>query len=278
VKNINPVNPFLLADVYKVGHVFQYPQGTQFVYSNMTPRESRLHGIDSMVVFGVQHFVQKYLIDYFNHNFFWQPKDKVLSEYARTVHNILGAHLPTYEHIAELYDLGYLPLHIKALPEGSIVPLRVPFLTIVNTNPDFYWLTNFVETIMSTMLWQACTSATIAHEYRLLLNHYAKLTGVDPSFVGWQGHDFSFRGMSSLESAELSGMGHLLSFTGTDTIPAIVALENYYNADSDKELIGGSVPATEHSIQCAGGINFSLENVEEEWDAKSNSWKAVRYF
>jgi nicotinamide phosphoribosyltransferase len=171
----------------------------------------------------------------------------------------LGSDLPTYKHLEDLHDLGYLPIKIKALPEGSVVPMRVPVLTIVNTHPDFFWLTNFIESLMSCMLWQPCTSASIAYEYRKLLNSYAEKTGIAKEFVQWQGHDFSFRGMSSLESSITSSMAHLLSFTGTDTIPAIDTLEQYYHADAEKELIGGSVPATEHSVMCAG-------SQEEEFD------------
>jgi nicotinamide phosphoribosyltransferase len=152
-----------------------------------------------------------------------------------------------------------LPIEIKALPEGSKVNMRVPVLTIVNTIPEFYWLTNFIESLMSSILWQPSTSATIAHEYRKILDRFAEETGMPKEFAQWQGHDFSFRGMSSLESAKLSGMGHLLSFTGTDTIPAIDALEQYYNANCETELIGGSVPATEHAVMCSGAKDGELE-------------------
>jgi nicotinamide phosphoribosyltransferase len=252
-------NPFLLTDYYKVGHVFQYPANTTLVYSNLTPRKSRFDDIDEMVFFGLQYFIKEYLIDYFNNNFFRQPKQKVLNDYKRRIITSLGAHLPTYEHLEKLHDVGYLPIEIKALPEGSKVPMRVPCLTIVNTLPEFYWLTNFLETILSSVIWQPCTSATIAYQYRKLLNRYAAETGVPVEFVQWQGHDFSFRGMSSLESAVISGMGHLLSFTGTDTIPAIDALEQYYQADAEKELIGGSVAATEHSVMCSGSKDGELE-------------------
>jgi nicotinamide phosphoribosyltransferase len=252
-------NPFLLTDYYKVGHVFQYPKNTTLVYSNLTPRNSRLEGVDEMVFFGLQYFIKEYLLNYFNENFFKQPKEKVLAEYKRRIVTSLGAHLPTYEHIERLHDLGYLPIQIKALPEGSKVPMKVPCITLVNTLPEFYWLTNFLESILSAIIWQPCTSATIAYEYRKLLNRYAAETGMAAEFVQWQGHDFSFRGMSSLESAITSGMGHLLSFTGTDTIPAIDALEEYYNADADKELIGGSVAATEHSVMCSGSKDGELE-------------------
>lgn len=252
-------NPFLLTDYYKVGHVFQYPENTTLVYSNLTPRKSRFDNIDEMVFFGLQYFIKEYLLDYFNDNFFKQPKDKILADYKRRIITSLGTHLPTYEHLERLHDLGYLPIEIKALPEGSKVPMRVPCITIVNTLPEFYWLTNFLETILSAIIWQPCTSATIAYEYRKLLNRYAEETGMPSGFVQWQGHDFSFRGMSSLESAVISGMGHLLSFTGTDTIPAIEALEQYYNANGENELIGGSVAATEHSVMCSGSKDGELE-------------------
>lgn len=251
-------NPFLLTDYYKVGHVFQYPEHTTLVYSNLTARKSRIAGADAMVFFGLQYFVKEYLIDYFNHNFFSQPKEKVIASYKRRIETSIGA-LPTYEHLEKLHDLGYLPIEIKALPEGALVPIRVPALTIVNTKPEFYWLTNFLETILSAATWQACTSATIAYQYRKLLNQYAEETGMPMEFVQWQGHDFSFRGMSSYESAVLSGMGHLLSFTGTDTIPAIDAFEKYYGANAEKELIGGSVAATEHSVMCSGSKDGELE-------------------
>jgi nicotinamide phosphoribosyltransferase len=253
------INPFLLTDFYKVAHVFQYPDKTEFVYSNLTPRKSRIPGVDEMVFFGLQYFMKAYLLEYFNANFFHRPKAEVMAEYKRRITTSLGGDLPSYSHLEALHDLGFLPIKIKALPEGSRVPMRVPCLTIINTLPEFYWLTNFIETILSTAIWKACTSATIAYEYRKILDRYAAETGMAKEFVQWQGHDFSFRGMSSLESAFVSGMGHLLSFTGTDSIPAIDALEQYYGANCEKELIGGSVPATEHSVMCSGHKDGELE-------------------
>ncbi len=218
-----------------------------------------LPGVDSVVFFGLQYFVLEYLIKYFNENFFSREKSEVIKEYSRRIRTSLGADLPDYKHIEDLHDLGYLPLKIKALPEGSSVPIKVPFLTICNTLPEFFWLTNFIESLMSNILWKPITSATIAKEYRKILDKYADETGMPLEFVQWQGHDFSFRGMAGLEAAVLSGMGHLLSFTGTDTIPAIDALEQYYGADAEKELIGGSVPATEHSVMCSGSKEGELE-------------------
>ena len=152
-----------------------------------------------------------------------------------------------------------MPLKIKAVPEGTRVPIRVPSMTIENTRPDimpeFFWLTNFIETLSSCELWMPTTSATIADKYRQILDYYCELTGGDKDFVQFQGHDFSMRGMAGLHAARSSGAAHLLSFVGTDTIPAIMHLEEFYNADIENELVGTSIPATEHSVMCAYGQN-----------------------
>lgn len=257
------ISPLLLKDGYKVGHKFQYPEGTTLVYSNLTPRKSRNHTINHVVFFGLQYFLKEYFIYQFDEYFFKQPKENVLADYKRRIDNYLGKGSISYTHIEQLHDLGYLPLEIKALSEGTLVPIRVPMLTIKNTRPEFFWLTNMLETIMSAVLWKPSTSATTAFEYLKNFTRYAKETvGEDDSFVPWQGHDFSFRGMSGLEDALMSGAAHLLSFTGTDTIPAIDFLEEYYNADSDTYLIGGSVAATEHSVMCMGTMENEMDTFE----------------
>jgi nicotinamide phosphoribosyltransferase len=248
----------LLCDFYKLAHKDQYPEGTEYVYSTWTPRKSLIKGIDKVVVFGMQAFVQGYLIDYFNEHFFSRPKEDVVAEYVRFIKHAFFVPNPDASHIADLHDLGYLPLHIKAIKEGTLVPMRVPTATVVNTNPKFFWLTNNIETLMSSENWIPLTSATIAFEYRKILTKYAKLTGSDMSLIDWQAHDFSMRGMS-IESGKLSGAGHLLSFTGTDTIPAIYFHEEFYNANMETELIGSSVYATEHSVMCAGGQEDEYE-------------------
>lgn len=243
-------NPMLLCDFYKISHRAMYPEGTETVYSTWTPRATRMEGVTEVVHFGVQQFIKKYLVTYFNKNFFNRSKKHLIEDYKRFITATLGDPNPGTQHIEDLWDLKYLPLSIKSLPEGTKVPLRTPVMTIQNTDPKFFWLTNFIESLASSELWQASTSATIAHEYRKLLDKYAMETVGNTDFVQFQGHDFSFRGMSSLDSAVSSGMGHLLSFVGTDTIPAIQGAEYYYNADVTKELVGTSIPATEHSIQC----------------------------
>ena len=241
-----------MIDGYKLDHRRQYPDGTQYVYSNWTPRGSRLPEVKEVVFVGLQYFLEKYLGEEFG-KFFAADVDDVCEKYERRVNAYLGPNEIGSDHIRALHNLGYLPLEFKALPEGTLTPLRVPMLTVENTHPDFAWLVNYLETIMSATLWVPMTSATIAKRFRGLLEDYAEKTGSPKEFVDWQGHDFSFRGMSGYESAQMSGLGHLTQFTGTDTIPAIEFVEDYYGGMPENYLIGGSVAATEHSVMCAGG-------------------------
>lgn len=253
------LNPMLMSDFYKQSHREQYPQGTEKVYSTWTPRTSRIDGIDKVVCFGVQGFIKKYLIDYFNKNFFDISEEEAVSSFERMIKFTLGKTEVDTSHIRALHQLGYLPIEIKSLKEGTLTPIRVPMLTIENTIPDFFWLTNFLETLMSCELWQSMTSATLAFQYRKIVEKYAKETCDDNSHVPFQCHDFSMRGMSSVESSISSGMGHALSFCGSDTIPAIWGLEEYYNANIEEELVLTSISATEHSVMCSYGNTNEFE-------------------
>jgi len=180
------MNPLLLTDFYKVHHTKMYPEGMTKLYSNFTPRKSRIKGVDSVIFFGLQHFIKEYLIKQFNENFFgyyqlhlgndeWRTqrdeskKHSIIDEYKRHIDVDI-------KHIEALWDLGYLPIEIKALEEGTACPIGVPCLTITNTHPDFGWLVNYLETLLSCTLWQPITSATIAYEYKKLLSKYAKET------------------------------------------------------------------------------------------------------
>ena len=276
------INSMLLTDWYKVGHPGQYHPNTDLVYSNSTARNSRIPTIDKVVVAGIQAFNKKYLIDHFNRNFFSKPEEEIVASYSRRIRTSLGADLQPlkhefyqknypgdpYGHIRHLHRLGFLPLTIKSLPEGSRVPMRVAFTTIRNSkkHPEMYWLTNFIETIFSASTWQFINSATTAREYRLIFEKYAMETVGNIDFVPFQGHDFSFRGMSSLETACYSGAAHLLSFVGTDTIPAIDFLEQYYHADSEKEMVGVSVAATEHAVMCSNTGFYVWDKANGDWD------------
>lgn len=240
-------------DFYKTGHHAQYPVGTNRVYSNFTPRASRNPDIQEVIFFGLQYFISEYLVAQWNETFFYEDEDFVIDEYKLRLDTSLGKDSVDVENIRALHRLGYLPIRIKALPEGALVPMQVPCFTIENTLPEFSWLTNRLETILSAIVWGPCTSATTAFRYRQVFEAWAEKTGAPAGFVPWQGHDFSMRGMMGLEAAAMSGAGHLLSFTGTDTVPAIEFLEQYYGANAATELIGGSVAASEHACMCMGG-------------------------
>ena len=251
------INPLTAIDFYKADHRNQYPKGTTEVYSNLTPRSRRLANVlddfdDQVVVFGLQYFIKHFLQQSWYQYFFNQPKDKVVKAYQRRMDNALGKGAITVEHIEALHDLGYLPLKIKSIAEGERVSIGVPILTVVNTHPDFFWLTNYIETVMSCYLWKPMTAATTAFEYKRLLTKMALKTGSDLDFIPFQAHDFSFRGLSSLQDSGATGAAHLTSFWGTDTITAIDFCEDYYLADSETQPVGFSVPATEHSVMCMG--------------------------
>lgn len=252
------MNPIMCIDGYKLDHRRQYPDGVTRIYSNWTPRESRIPGVNKVVFFGLQAFLNRFLGDEFDANFFDRNEDAVCEQYQRRINGYLGPNGVGVEHIRALHQLGYLPLDFKALPEGTHVPLRVPMLTVENTKPEFFWLVNYIESVMSAELWLPCTSATKAVRLRKLLDQAAIKTGTVPEFVQWQGHDFSFRGMAGVQAAAISGAAHLLGFTGTDTLPALDLVDECYGPLPEGYLLGGSVAATEHSVMCAGGDDGEL--------------------
>lgn len=272
---MNNINSILLTDAYKLSHHVQYPENTTLVFSNFTPRSDKYAPKfcqnKGIVVFGIQMVLQ-YLKEHFDNNFFF-TKERGDSSFAWNAGNLqelkrkaidpvkkeLDMYLNTdynMSHFEKLWDLGYLPLEVRALDEGTICPIRVPMLTIHNTLDEFYWLPNFLETILSNLLWKPITSATIAFSYRHVLEKWAdKTDSSSKDFVLWQGHDFSFRGLDSIDATIFSGLGHLTSFYGTDSLPTITGARYFYDTEG---FVGGSVPATEHSVMCAGSKEDEL--------------------
>lgn len=244
------MNPLLMTDGYKTGHHQQYPKGTTLVYSNFTPRSNKWapKGCDKVVSFGQQLIMTK-IHEAFQNEFFSKPKEVVCGEMKRELSLYLGTDYDV-THFEKLHDLGYLPIAVKAIDEGQLVPIKVPVLTIYNTHPDFYWVTNYLETIISNLLWKPMTSATIAYQYRKVLTKWQEKTDAEKGwFVDWQAHDFSMRGLDSVEAVISSGLGHATSFMGSDSLPAIYGARKYYGATN---AVVGSVNATEHSVMCAG--------------------------
>lgn len=241
-----------VTDGYKLSHGEMYADGTTKVYSNLTPRTDKIYSRNStqfydgkLVWVGAQGAVQE--IKEMWDDFFSSDKEEVVGRFARRMAGYLGGYEPAVKAIAELHDVGYLPLEFKSLPEGSKVSFGIPVMTVTNTLPQFYWLTNYLETVISDLTWKTATNATIAAEYKSICKHYADLTGVDDFTVSVQCHDFSMRGMSGPEDAARSGFAHLTQFIGTDSLPAMDFAQDYYGAKDD-ELIAISVPATEHAV------------------------------
>ena len=256
------MNPILAIDGYKVSHRAQYPQGTTQVYSNFTPRSDRFFSSPvadgKLVFFGLQGFLQWFMVDLFNDAFFARPQEDVVNEYKAVMDSYLGKDAVPVDHIRALHNLGYLPLHVKSLDEGSKVSMKVPVLTITNTHDEFFWLVNYLETVLSAELWKASTNATIAHHYRKVCEQWAVKTCSDMSHLDFQCHDFSFRGMAGLQDTMQAGAGHLLSFKGTDSIPSLLYARDHYTAGEDY-FIGASIPATEHSVMCMGEKEQEIE-------------------
>jgi len=264
------MSPIFNTDWYKTGHIKQYPKNTTKVFSNLTPRSvkhfNNVMELDRPIVaFGMRAAVQE-MYDLWDAEFFDLPPEDVhedLNQFSRIITNAIGDENPELWHFVELYQHGSLPLDIRYVPEGTLVAPNTPILTITNTDPKFFWLVNYLETWLSAQVWKTITTASIALQYSQLLTKYADLTGASRDFVGVQGHDFSYRGMAGSDDAKTSGMGHLTSFIGTDTIPAIVNVEKFYGqAAKTHRPIGVSVPATEHSVMCLGGQDTEFETFE----------------
>ena len=251
-------NPLLMIDFYKATHSEQYPKGLTRMVSYYTPRMSRLGDVDKVTLFGLQAFIKEYLIEGFNTYFFNRPVEEVVAEYTRVLNYTMGEGSYDASKITKLHGLGYLPLQISALPEGTRSNIGVPQIEITNTHSDFVWLVNTIETLLSCTMWHTQVSAEVGYRYRKIVDKYVDWTceNVDPSNVLG---DFSMRGQQSAESAIKSSAGWLLSFNNTATVPAIMWMEKNYNCDITKEIVGRGAISTEHSVMCS---NFSVDGDE----------------
>lgn len=257
LNDVPHINPFLYAmDSYKVSHKRFETSGVTEIYSNFTARFGKylkqLLGDaydEQYVVFGVQWMLLR-LHTMAKTGFFDKPKEEVINK-MKKVH---GAYIGNtdFEHFEALHDLGYLPIVVKALDEGTVTPIGTPFFTIRNTLPEFEWLPNLLETVISTDTWKQLTVATIARAFRKISNEYALETVGSLEGTEWQNHDFSCRGQSGLESSAINGAAFLTSSCGTDNVVSLWACEKFYQSTNDEGLLAGSVPAGEHSVTTSG--------------------------
>lgn len=244
-------NPMLLIDFYKAVHAEMLPVGMTKSVSYFTPRLSRVKMWDKVVMFGLQGFCKTYLIEYFNRWFFDRPCAEIVAEYKRIMDASLGHRVYNIEKIKKLHDLGYLPIEIFALPEGTRVPMHVPMFGITNTHEDFAWLPQSLESLISAESWHPMIAATVGATYRDIVNRYYDLTCDDDIPRARALGAFDFRGEECLQSAVKAGAGWCLSFLNTATVPTIPYLEEMYNCDCTKEPVAFGSPSTEHSVMCS---------------------------
>lgn len=249
------------SDGYKASHYAMYATGTEMVYSNLTPRSDRIYRTkatryyDGKLVFiGAQAAIQE-IVESWN-EFFDMDKGIALARQKLYLDFYLGPDAVSTDNLAKLHDLGYLPLEIKTLEEGTKVPMGVPVLTIKNTVDHAYWLVNFLETTISNLTWKPATVATIAAEYRAMLVDFCLKTGGNLDDVNWQAHSFACRGMSGPEDSARSEVGHIASFLGTDSLGSIMHAQQYLGAG---DFVAASVPATEHAVATSNILRIEKE-------------------
>lgn len=252
-------NPMLLIDFYKAVHAEMLPKDITKSVSYFTPRMSRVNRWNKVVMFGLQGFIKTYLIDYFRDEFFDKSFDEAVGEYKRIMDAALGIDAYKIEKIEKLHKLGYLPIEIISLPEGARVPMHVPMFGITNTHPDFAWLPQALESLISAESWHPMIAATVGYTYREIVNEYYEKTCDDNVVRAKALGAFDFRGEECTDSAIKAGAGWCLSFLNTATVPTIPYLENNYNCDCTKEPVAYGSPSTEHSVMCS---NYSVDGDE----------------
>ncbi|KAF7256696.1 hypothetical protein EG68_05803 [Paragonimus skrjabini miyazakii] len=239
-------NIILLCDSYKVSHYAQYPPGTETIYSYF---ESRGGKFSETVFFGLQYIMKKTLVGpVVSHEKIDQAKAIFHAHFGMNIINESG-----WRYIVD-HHKGHLPLRIKAVPEGSVIPTRNVLFTVENTDPKCYWLTNYVETIL-VQVWYPIAVATNSRIMKQIIAQYLIETSENLDSLPYKLHDFGFRGVSSIESAALGGLAHLVSFRGTDTVAALLLGQSAYNCP----MAGFSVPATEHSTMTVWGEEHEVD-------------------
>jgi len=246
------MNVTVLADAYKLGHYHMSPSGVTYVWDGWTARSNQhMPYVEETVQFGYQYSVQRWLIELFGKWFFEANIDEIEKDFIRKVVNGFHPQYADFTRFRKLYELGYLPLCIMALPEGMKVPIRVPMCVIYNTHPDFAWLPQFLEDLWSCTSWQPSTSATTAYDRRKILQRFVDKTCDDEAITKSLCGDFSFRGLTGIEQAYASSAGHLLSFDKSATFDTIGLIETYYDAKPEDWANVGT-PSLEHSVVCQG--------------------------
>jgi nicotinamide phosphoribosyltransferase len=250
-------NPLLATDVYKMGHMEQYAPGTSQVYSYLVARSDKNY--DRSVFFSLQYYLDRYLT---------VPLEPWMAdEFLNARRMILGSNSQAVEEkIRALCALGYWPIEIKAVPEGTVMPVKNVLMTMTNTVAGYGWAVGFLESLI-IKLWYPTTTASTSFKYRSLVDRYYEQTVDEEGYGGreFAVHDFGYRGDGSEEGAMLTGAAHLLSFVGGDTVPALPFIVRYYQGDY-KSLLLASVAASEHSVMCSFGRDDEIGAFEHMLD------------
>lgn len=258
-------NALLLKDFYKAVHSEMLDKGLVKSVSYYTPRMSRVRRWNSVVNFGLQAFCKNYLIDYFNENFFNRPEDEVVDEYKHYIELTMGKGIADFEKIRNLHRLGYLPIEIWSLPEGLEVPIHCPIFGVTNTHPDFAWLGQALESLISAEMWYPMICATVGHSYREVVDKYYSETCDDNVPRRRALGNFDFRGDQGLDAALKAGAGWCLSFVNSATVPVIPYLEHFYNCDCSKEEVAFGAVSTEHFVMCSNSAKDTADNPDYEY-------------
>lgn len=253
------INPMLLIDFYKAVHSDMIPVGMTKSMSYYTPRMSRVNRWDKVVHFGLQMFCKTWLIDYFNEYFFALDENRVVADYRRVLDASLGEGIYDFDKIRKLHRLGYLPIQILSLPEGTLVPVHVPMFGITNTHKDFAWLPQALESLISAEMWYPQITATVGKTYRDIVNKYYDLTCDDGVSRAKALGAFDFRGDMCVEAALKAGAGWCMSFLNTATVPVIPYLEEMFHCDCTKEPVAYGAVSTEHFVMCS---NYAVDGDE----------------
>ena len=256
-------NALYYTDGYKIGHKAMLAPKTNYLYGTWIPRSTKYapKGVTKIVSFGQQMAV-RWLHDEFQENFFKLDRDEAM-KFGTDMNTYLGLDFDA-EHFGQLHDLGYLPIKVKALPEGVETAPNVPHMTFINTKAGFAWLTLYLETIISSLAWKPSTSATIALQYRRNLVKWVMKT--DPAnawLIDFLAHDFSARGLSPWDMLS-SGLGHATSFRGSDTLVVIPAARYFYG-EPEGEVAINSVNASEHSVSTTKIFTVGEEQMIADW-------------
>lgn len=243
------LNPALACDYYKVGHPWMQPTGTETVYSTWTARSYKWHpDCPKTVVFGHQYTIKEWLIDFFNDNFFNVDIETLKKEFEMTIKNSFNPRYADFKKFEDLHALGYLPIAVYGVPEGTLLPVGIPDHVIFNTNPAFAWLPQYLEDVWSSNNWLPSTSATTAYYRYKMVKKFTDKMCDDPNQAHHMCGDFSLRGHTSLQAGLISGAGHLLSFDRTATVGSNSLLAKYYDADLTNSVPGLGTPSLEHSV------------------------------